>query len=577
MPSTTPAHDAQRGQQHTLRHATWHEPVAHWFGAQSPLPIWLSLKVLGPAAVTLLAAVLRLWNLGWPNTLVFDETYYVKDAWTLGARGNEARWPESPNPAVEAGDVNSFLSGDGAFVVHPPLGKWMMWLGMLAGPEHAWAWRLSTAIAGILTVLLVCVVAQRMFHSAALSTFAGGLLAIDGLAITMSRTGLLDVFIGLFVLAAFWMLLIDRSRHRRMLAERLHERGSMGVVWWRPWLFAAAVFLGCATSVKWSGVYFAVAFGLYTVVDDLLARRRLARAAGSIPMRATSGHHAHRQTFWARAWPLQSLAQAGVGLVTVLPTVVLVYLASWTGWFVTSNGWGRHWAESNPAEGWLAVVPDALRSFGQYHAVAYRFHTGLDSPHPWASSPLSWPIMLKPTLFWRTIDDPGENGCLHDSGCVSTISSVANPLLWWVAHLAVLTLIVFVIVRVLRRSTERRPWRVMSPASDVTWQAVAILFGFAGGYLPWLMYLHRTVFFFYAVAWQPFLILAVVAVVRMLVPPPQDDSGAAVARRVWARPVVAGFVVLVVAVSAFFYPLWTGMDVSRTFWSLHAWLPHSWL
>ncbi|MFM6974366.1 MAG: phospholipid carrier-dependent glycosyltransferase, partial [Agromyces sp.] len=32
----------------------------------------------GPAAVLLLAAIMRLWNLGFPHSLVFDETYYVK-------------------------------------------------------------------------------------------------------------------------------------------------------------------------------------------------------------------------------------------------------------------------------------------------------------------------------------------------------------------------------------------------------------------------------------------------------------------------------------------------------------------
>ena len=37
---------------------------------------------LAPALVTVLAGVLRLWNLGHPHAFVFDETYYVKDAWT---------------------------------------------------------------------------------------------------------------------------------------------------------------------------------------------------------------------------------------------------------------------------------------------------------------------------------------------------------------------------------------------------------------------------------------------------------------------------------------------------------------
>ena len=35
----------------------------------------------GTAAITFLAAFLRLWNLDCPKAFLFDETYYAKDAW----------------------------------------------------------------------------------------------------------------------------------------------------------------------------------------------------------------------------------------------------------------------------------------------------------------------------------------------------------------------------------------------------------------------------------------------------------------------------------------------------------------
>src|SRR5690606_28693933 len=109
----------------------------------------------GPIGVTLLAAVLRLWNLGSPHSLVFDETYYGKDAWTLLDLGYEPGWPENPNPAFEAGDVDRFGT-DPAFVVHPPLGKWLIALGLAVfGADNSVGWRISTALAGILAVALV--------------------------------------------------------------------------------------------------------------------------------------------------------------------------------------------------------------------------------------------------------------------------------------------------------------------------------------------------------------------------------------------------------------------------------------
>ncbi|MEY4390538.1 MAG: hypothetical protein RLZZ400_281, partial [Actinomycetota bacterium] len=42
---------------------------------------------VGLALVVALGAVLRLWDLGYPHKLVFDETYYVKDAYTLSKLG----------------------------------------------------------------------------------------------------------------------------------------------------------------------------------------------------------------------------------------------------------------------------------------------------------------------------------------------------------------------------------------------------------------------------------------------------------------------------------------------------------
>src|SRR5690606_41369991 len=58
---------------------------------------------LGVAVVAAVAAVLRLWDLGRPGTLVFDETYYVKQAWTLLRAGFAGDWPEEPTPALRGG------------------------------------------------------------------------------------------------------------------------------------------------------------------------------------------------------------------------------------------------------------------------------------------------------------------------------------------------------------------------------------------------------------------------------------------------------------------------------------------
>ena len=88
--------------------------------------------------------------------------------------------------------------------MHPPLGKWLISLGMAAfGAGDAFWWRATTALAGTLAVLLVSLVARRLFASTILAVIAGLLLAIDGNAIVMSRVALLDTWLMLFALLGF--------------------------------------------------------------------------------------------------------------------------------------------------------------------------------------------------------------------------------------------------------------------------------------------------------------------------------------------------------------------------------------
>ena len=131
-----------------------------------------------------IAALTRLWNLGYPASLVFDETYYVKDALSLSLEGHEKSWPDGADAAFQSGGVFGYLD-QAAFVVHPPLGKWLIATGIwITGPEVSTGWRLSTAVLGIATVGLIMLVALKLFRSTPVAILAGFLLAIDGLAIT---------------------------------------------------------------------------------------------------------------------------------------------------------------------------------------------------------------------------------------------------------------------------------------------------------------------------------------------------------------------------------------------------------
>ena len=176
------------------------KPLAQFFARYST---WM---------VIALAALLRLINLGYPAKLVFDETYYVKDAWSLWNTGAERAWPADANTLFESGHVDSFLPAP-AFVVHPPLGKWIIGFGMwLVGPTNPVGWRIATAVLGIASVWLIMLIAKRLLKSQKWALAAGFLMAIDGHAIVLARTALLDGILAFFVLLAFYFLLRDRAK-----------------------------------------------------------------------------------------------------------------------------------------------------------------------------------------------------------------------------------------------------------------------------------------------------------------------------------------------------------------------------
>ena len=206
------------------------------------------LRWLVPTFVLGVAAALRFWALGRPGVLVFDELYYVRDAISQLAHGFPTRWP-TDDPDLAASGAHAF-TGEAAYAVHPPLGKWLIGLGILVfGPETGWGWRSAAALFGVATVAVVMRLGWHLSGSEPVAWIAGFFIAVDGVHVTLSRTGLLDGFLTFFV--ALGSLFVWRD-----LAASAGEPGAgpIRVSWRRPWLVAAAATVGHAAGVKWSGL-----------------------------------------------------------------------------------------------------------------------------------------------------------------------------------------------------------------------------------------------------------------------------------------------------------------------------------
>ncbi len=88
---------------------------------------------------------MRFVNLSWPHAVVFDETYYLKDSYSLLLNGTEQQWPSDADEAFAAGKPPTTM-GEPSFVVHPPVGKWLiagsLWV---FGADDPLGWRFSAA------------------------------------------------------------------------------------------------------------------------------------------------------------------------------------------------------------------------------------------------------------------------------------------------------------------------------------------------------------------------------------------------------------------------------------------------
>ncbi|MGI8667469.1 MAG: dolichyl-phosphate-mannose--protein mannosyltransferase [Jatrophihabitans sp.] len=398
--------------------------------------------------VTAIAAGTRFWALGFPASKSFDEVYYATEAQEMLRYGYE--------------DNRDYM-----FIVHPPLGKWLIALTSAIWGDNSLGWRIAPAIAGTVSVLIMVRLAQRMFRSTVLGVLAGLLLALDGISLVMSRVALLDIFLQLFVLAGFAALVVDRDQLRTRLGQLYaagvdltHEVPRLGP---RPWRLLGGALFGLALAVKWSGLSFWLAFALLSILWD----RGAFKSAGV-----------------EQPWLAAFKRSIPAGVLSLLAAPVAVYFLSWTGWFVGENSWNRHWGDSHPGTGLFALLPSGFRSLLDYHHQAYEFHSHLYDPHPYKANPWSWLVLGRPISFYAP---SGVTGC-GASNCTREILLIGTPIMYW-AFLPALA------------------WLLWHWVTTRDWRAGAVWLAFLAGWGVWLQNTRRTGFLFYMTPLMPFLVL----------------------------------------------------------------------
>ena len=246
-----------------------------------------------------LAAGLRIYALGAPDELMFDETHYVPSAQTMAGT--------KPHPGMGAWASHELIgrSPDTNFS-HPPLGKLIIAAGILAFGDHTFGWRITSALAGVLSIFILVLIGRGLGLTPAGQLLCGWLVAVDGLHISITRLAMLDGFLFLFsVMAVHGVLKYRKSQN--------------------PWsVVYIAASLGAALSVKESALNVVAAVMLLLVLfgpeTESLKRRLLIASAvgvGGLAFYGMSGFYYVKNGFSPIEW-VQFRAQVITKLVNPL-------------------------------------------------------------------------------------------------------------------------------------------------------------------------------------------------------------------------------------------------------------------
>lgn len=297
-----------------------------------------------------------------------DEVHYVPDARDVVRFGTESdiRVPEH----------------DGAYVVHPPVGKWFIALGMVVFGDRPFGWRAFGCLFAIAGIVMVYALARRLWRSPWWAAFAALLLAVDGLWFVQARVAMLDIYAATFTLAGVWLVVEARDRRS-----------------WRWWC-AAGVALGLALATKW----------------------------GPIPIIAVAVLLALRWGGW------RALATAGL--------IPLVYVATFTPWFLDAHRYVPPACEGSHIAGrfgaWVCYQQEMYhfhRDLQKYEPKAADDDEASATPtadgatpalvpgHPYFGHGYSWPWIGRPVAHhYASADDKAEE-----------VLGLPNPATWWTA------------------------------------------------------------------------------------------------------------------------------------------------
>lgn len=317
---------------------------------------WLVALLIGLAAQLLFTL-----HLDRPSPIVFDERHYI--------------------PAAQALiDLDAPRNAE-----HPLVGKELLAAGILLFGDNPFGWRLPATFAGTATVLAGFAFLWLLLGSMRGAVIGAVLLMLNQTLFVQARTGMLDVFLGAFVMWAMTAMLWAMHATPRQVRRR--------------WILGS-VLLGLAVGVKWAAIPYVALAGLAFVV----IRLRDHWPPSGAKLGALLGRD---QPHWPGLATLPGLAILG-GV-----SVAVYFVSFFPGFFFET--------------GTLTLAQLLPLQLDMYAA-----QTQVLASHNYQSDWWSWPLMLRPIWFFYELDQGAWRGVLL----------IGNPVIMWGGLLAVIACLI---------------------------------------------------------------------------------------------------------------------------------------
>ncbi len=272
---------------------------------------------------------------------------------------------------------------------HPPLGKFIISLGIRIFGMNPFGWRIMGTLFGIAMIPFFFLFCKRILKETWIVGVTTFLFTFDFMHFVQTRIATIDVYGTFFIIAMYYFMYrySKTSFYDTELKKTFIPLGLSGIM----------MGLGCAS--KWTAVYAAAGLGIFFFAN-MFRRYMEYRIARNTPTMSTNGiSHQHIMDVFPKNL-----------IYTLLFCVVFFVILPGTIYYLS-------YIPFNDATG-ASVWHQMIRN----QQTMFNYHSKLEATHPYSSVWYEWPTTIRPVYYvCNTLSD----------GRKLAMSAFGNPLVWW--------------------------------------------------------------------------------------------------------------------------------------------------